>query len=226
MIPHYPDYTELLDTCAEYVRCEQGDTVYEVAQGWIQLHWGDAHKVAGGVRILEETWNRAFYAYGIFDMEQLVTTIEAHTHALSMLRSRQLETFADDDEQTTSNLWQAFFEALRPRGQTRSPYVATAKALHVLAPSFFVPFDAKICKYYSCNIDQPRGFLRFQHDMAEMAHHILKTYTAVHGGDEHSARADVCGSLYLQKTGSRYPKTMAKMLDEYNWVISKNRLEH
>jgi hypothetical protein len=218
VVVHYPTYRELLDACAKYVKLEQGDTNYEVVYAWVNQHWGDPIRVAGGIRILEETWNRAFYSRGIFDMNELMQVLVQNESQLTQLRLRHIETFSSPDEEVTRDLWQAFFTALKPRGRPVGPYVATAKALHLLVPSFFVPFDRAIAKNYGCSGSQPEGYVRFQHLMAELACYVLDSYVSEKGGDRQSARAMICGPLYSQKTGSHYSKTLAKLLDEYNWV--------
>ena len=221
---HRPNYNEFLAACAKYVKIEQGDTNYEVAHGWVEAHWNDPIRVAGGVRILEETWNRAFYSRrGIFDMQQVVQAIVKYKNELNQLRSRSIETFSSADENVTAQLWKIFFEALRPRGRLVSPYVATAKALHLLVPSFFVPFDGAIAKNYGCSERQPQGYIKFQHLMASLACHILDSFTAKNGGDRQTAKTLICGSMYTQQTASRYVKTFAKLLDEYNWVTRLDR---
>lgn len=218
MAVHHPSYRELLDACAKYVQLEQGDTNYEVAHSWVEQHWGDPIRVGGGVRILEETWNRAFYSRGIFDMKEFTRALEHSQSELTQLRSRQIENFGSADDQATRNLWGVFFEVLRPRGRNVRPFVATAKALHLLVPSFFVPLDAAIAKNYGCTGDQPEGYIRFQHLMAELACHILDSFVSENGSDRQNAKVMICGQLYAQKTGSHYSKTLAKLLDEYNWV--------
>jgi len=140
------------------VELEQGDTNYEVAHAWVEQHWGEPIRVAGGIRILEETWNRAFYSRGIFDMKDLIQALTQNESQLTQLRSRYIETFGSADEEITRNLWRTFFEALKPRRRPLSPYVATAKALHLLVPSFFVAFDTAIAKNYDCSGSQPEGY--------------------------------------------------------------------
>jgi hypothetical protein len=218
MVLKYPSYKELLDASAKYVELEQGDTNYEVAHAWVEQHWGDPIKVGGGIRILEETWNRAFYNRGIFDMKELIQALVQNEGELSQLRARHIETFSSADEEVTRKLWEAFFKALKPRGRLVSPYVATAKALHLLVPSFFVAFDRAIAKNYGCSGSQPEGYIRFQHLMASLACHILDSFVSENGGDHQTAKAMICGPLYMQQTGSHYFKTLAKLLDEYNWV--------
>jgi len=218
MVQHYPDYKELLNACAKYVELEQGDTNYEVACSWVEQHWGDPIRVAGGIRILEETWNRAFYSRGIFDMRELTQALVQNESKLTQLRSRHINSFSSADDAVTRDLWRAFFEPLKPRRRPISPYVATAKALHLLVPSFFVALDTAIAKNYGCSMSQPEGYIRFQHLMADLACHVLDSFVSENGGDRQSARTMICGSLYVQKTGSHYSKTLAKLLDEYNWV--------
>lgn len=221
MTQQYPNYEELLGACAKYVELEQGDTNYEMAHKWIELHWDDAVRVAGGIRILEETWNRGFYQYGIFDMQLVIRAIEQCRNLLSQLRLRHIETFGSDDEEPTQQLWNAFFKALRPRGRDVRPYVATAKALHLLVPNFFVPLDNAIARKYGCNVGQPGGFIKFQHHMAELARHVLDSFVTKYGGNHEMARATICERLYMERTGSHYIKTLAKLLDEYNWITRK-----
>lgn len=213
------DYKELLSVCAEYVLAEQGDTNYEIAHEWIEKHWPDPVKVAGGIRILEETWNRAFYDQrrGIFDMERLKRSIKQQVSLLNQLRLRHIESFNSADHTATNTLWETFFEALTPLKKPDRPFVATAKALHLLAPTFFVPFDAGIAKKYSCDGPQPQGYVKFQHHMAELACQVLDSFARENNGNREQARIAICGSLYTRHTHSHYLKTLPKLLDEYNW---------
>lgn len=224
MIPNRPSYKELLDACAEYVQLAQWDTDYEVAHKWVELHWDDALRVAGGIRILEETWNRYFYnPHGIFSMERVTQAIEKHRKLMSQLRVREVETFSFTDEELTQQIWDTFFEALMPMRRRVSPYVATAKAMHLLVPSFFVALDRTIAKNYGCTGEQPKGYIKFQYKMAEFARHVLDTFVASNGGNYEIARATICGRLYVERTGSHYTKSLAKLLDEYNWVKRKEK---
>lgn len=215
-------YETVLERCIDYVQKEQGDTNYEVAQTWVATHWGDWIRVAGGVRIFEETWNIGFYRFGIFDMNLVERALADNWGNFNIVRTRQIDSYNADDEEITGRLWNDFFVALKRRGSDASPCVATAKALHILAPSFFMAFDSGIAKKHRCNINQPRGYINFQHEMAEFARQLLTDYVGKHGGDIEQARKDICERLYIQKTGSHYTKTLAKILDEYNWMIKKD----
>ncbi|MGD0779488.1 MAG: hypothetical protein ABR954_01720 [Dehalococcoidales bacterium] len=217
----WPTYNELLNVCNDYVQKEQGDTNYEIPLTWVQQHWDDTQRLAGAVRIFEETWNRAFYnsARGIFDMTRLTNSLEKLKPYLNTLKSREIDSFGQQDEQILSVLWNELFESLRPRNKPDRPFIATTKALHLLIPTFFVPLDNKIDKHYSCNIVQPQGYIKFQHLMAEFASFVLNSYVTSQGGDINKARSSICGDLYIQKTGSKFKKSLAKILDEYNWMI-------
>ncbi len=222
MRSRYPNYKELINACVKYVQLEQGDTNYEIAHKWVELHWNDTVKVAGGIRILEETWNRAFYGQGIFDVQLVIQAIQQQRNLLNRLRLRHIETFDSADEEPTRELWDILFEALRPIGKKVRPFVATAKALHLLIPSFYVPFDNAIAKNYGCNIEQPAGYIKFQHQMAKFACHVLDTFIDENGGDPDTARFMICETLYPKRTGSHYVKSLAKLLDEYNWITFKD----
>lgn len=215
------DYRDLLNVCAEYVQREQGDTNYEIAHWWVEQHWPDPVKVAGGIRILEETWNRDFYDQrrGIFHMECLGQAIKQHTSALDQLRRRHIETFVSGDHAVTQILWDIFFEVLIPQKKPERPRVATAKALHLLVPTFFVPYDSKIADNYGCNRPEAQDYIRFQQYMAESASNVLDSFVMENGGNCDQARVAICGCLYTQQTGSHYGKTLPKLLDEYNFMV-------
>ncbi len=215
-------YQVLLQTCARYVAIAQGDTNYEIALTWIELNWNDPLRVAGGVRIIQETWNPAFYQGDMFDLKELAKALSDVQDSLNKLRLRDVKTFSSHDEEATWQLWNRLYEALGPRKRWKRPYVATAKTLHMLAPRFFVPFDTTIAEICGCYKGQPTGFVRFQSLMAEFARHALDTYVTEHGGDHPSAMIEICNSLYTRYTGSKCIKSLAKILDEYNWVTRED----
>ena len=184
MAPTPPNYQELLAVCREYTIKEQGDTNYEVARIWVDLHWSDSWKVAGAVRIFEETWNRAFYGrFGIFSMDHLVATINRNRTPLESFRELEIDQWSTRHEDLVGHLWTEMFESLRPMGRDVRLFVATSKALHILAPSFFMPFDAAILNTFTPNIDHPGRYIRFQSVMSEFAVHVLDTYVTENGGD-------------------------------------------
>jgi hypothetical protein len=222
MVNHKVGYETVLEKCKEYVQLEQGDTNYEVAQTWVAMHWADPIRVAGGIRIIEETWNQGFYRFGIFDMKSLEMALANSWEELNIVKARQIDSYNIDDEEITRKLWSNFFTALKPTIRKAGPLVATAKALHVLIPGFFMAFDSDIAKKYRCNTDQPRGYINFQLRMAEFAHDILTDYISQNGGNIEQARTDMCERLYIERTGSHYTKTLAKILDEYNWMTRKD----
>jgi hypothetical protein len=155
-------------------------------------------------------------------MARLINSLEKIKPYLNNFKKREIDSFGEQDEEALSILWKELFESLRPTRKPHNPSVATAKALHLLNPTFFVPFDAGISARYGCNIEQPKGYIKFQHLMAEFSLFVLQSYVDSHGGDFTQARTFICDNLYIQKTGSRYTKSLAKMLDEYNWINHKH----
>ena len=212
-------YVTVLNACKKYFEVEQGDTNYEIAQTWIQNHWGNAIEVAGGIRIIEETWNRAFYAFGIFDMNKLQQTLNLSWHLMDRMKIRHVNTFNTSDEKMTADIWSLLFEGLKPMKRQAGPSVATAKALHLLMPNFYVAFDNAIAQNYRCNIKQPDGYIKFMHTMARLSTEILNDFMYLNNTtDVNTAIKQLCGPVYMKYTGSHYSKSLAKILDEYNWI--------
>jgi hypothetical protein len=88
-------------------------------------------------------WNRRYYNIRGLRKEHikaLDASIEQHRNALMDFRERQIESLNPQDEEEITVLFSEFKAAL---GQT-----GAAKALHVLAPKFFPPWDTKIRDRY------------------------------------------------------------------------------
>ncbi len=220
----WPNYPELLNTCARYVQNEQWDSNYEIALSWAQQHYDDAQRLAGAIRNFEETWNRAFYgSRGIFPMTRLVESLTKIKPYLEILKGRQIENFCQQDGEIITVLWRELFDSLRPMRKPDRPFVATTKALHLLLPELVVPLDNAITEKYQVNGEQPQNFIKFQELMSKFALFILDSYIAEHGGDYTNARESICGKLYIQRTGCLYTKSLAKILDEYNWIKAHNK---
>ena len=102
---------------------------------------------------------------------------------------------------------------------------ATAKILHILVPELFVMWDKAILEYYHANdlkvSDSGPGYVHFLMAMKELAISINEQFQS---NVNHPFTKDKDLSLYLlRETNSNHPKTLAKFLDEYNWVtITRN----
>lgn len=97
---------------------------------------------------------------------------------------------------------------------------ATGKVLHVLNPELFVMWDRPILNYLSRKSaisDSPQGYRIFLQQMNREAVHICSSFTAAVLNPP-SESGDSPDAYLSRQMNYNPPKTMAKYLDEYNWV--------
>lgn len=145
---------------------EKRDAIYKVSTFLVDHFWGDPPQMTDALGVLLLIWNNAFYRYGLFDYAALENVLRANIKDLKGFRERDIESFSAGDEGTITTLFAAFLEGLaiaegKSKG-SRSP-VSVAKALHLLAPTFFPLWDDKIAKGYQCHYSSnPSGqYLKF-----------------------------------------------------------------
>lgn len=103
-------------------------------------------------------------------------------------------------------------------GRRRLGGTASSKILNALAPRLFVMWDRKIREHYECE-DTATGFEQFQRRMQQNAREISRTFAERFPDQSDGPVESLCSRL-----GCDHPKrmTMAKLLDEYNWVVITN----
>jgi len=192
-----PRREEFLSGIEAYERREQREAVYKIAAFVVARFWGEHAVIADAVTALLVSWNRAFYRFGMFNVATLEACIADNAEQVERFRTRDISSLAYEDEAYIEGLFRKFLEALRiglgsSRGR-KSP-VSAAKALHLMAPSFFPIWDSKIAVEYGCQYGSDpmaayRAFCRVTRDVAE----ATRGYTG------------------------RTDKTLVKLIDEYNY---------
>ena len=99
--------------------------------------------------------------------------------------------------------------------------VAASKVLHILRPSLFVMWDGPILSHYR-NIDRavsntPAGYSAYLHHMKDMATQLTNSFHEAALNPPADANDTVAAYLSRHMLYNP-PKTMAKYLDEFNWV--------
>lgn len=148
-----PNRKEFFKGYNEFEKHEKRDAMYEVATFLVSHFWGKPADMADGLGVLLLTWNQAFYRYGVFDFDKLEKCITDNRQKIDSFRNRDICSLSSLDEAGIKALFAEFLKALQiDSGKLegrRSP-VAVAKALHLLAPSFFPLWDDKIARAYGC----------------------------------------------------------------------------
>jgi len=113
-----------------------------------------------------------------------------------------------------------FYDDLRSIGH-RFGATATSKLLHLLQPNLFVMWDSKILAHYRGNnpniMDDGNGYCAFLYSMQDMAINIHEAFN-----HQNEGQGDDPAIFLSQQLHYHQPQTLAKFIDEYNWVtISK-----
>lgn len=132
---------------------EPREAMYRVATFLVTQFWREPSDLADGIGVLLLTWNQALYRYGAPDLKRFEDFLSVNSRVLGQLRSRDISTFSSADHEGILALFASALEALaiaegKSQGH-RSP-VGVAKALHLLAPSFFPLWDKAIADAYGC----------------------------------------------------------------------------
>jgi len=177
---------------------ERRDAMYKIATFLLVHFWGKPKDMADGMGVLLLTWNQAFYRYGHFDFDKLEATIQANLPTIQVYRDMNILDLKKSDEAAITSLFNEFLKALEISGgklNGRKSPVATAKALHLLGPSFFPLWDDRIARAYDCyyNPNPAEMYISFSYKMQGIA----KTMAPKVSGEE---------------------KTFLKLIDEYNYA--------
>lgn len=195
-----PSPDELRQGYQEFQRREKRDAMYKTASFLVAHFWGKPAEMADSLGVLLLTWNQAFYRYGSFDFDRLEKCIRENMPLLEKYRTRSILSYSSNDDKDVSLLFQEFLISLEiadgSKAGTQSP-VATAKALHLLAPDYFPLWDDKIARAYGCHYsyNPVAKYLAF----IKLCKQIAATLQPAMDG---------------QDTG----KTLIKLIDEYNYA--------
>ena len=110
--------------------------------------------------VVVENWNKRYYIGSHPDYERLEEVLSAHRQTLTTLTLRSIAGYnAQVDGTEVESLYRDLMLPLSVRRQGRKTraHVSTAKALHVLAPSFFPPWDQNIADAWGCYWHDPKS---------------------------------------------------------------------
>jgi len=166
----------------------------------IMDRWGDAGEMATGIGLLLKSWHNAFYRFGPHDPARLAACLEENMPILGTLRERVIYSFAPDDESNVRWLFGVFTAALKggKKGEQEST-VATAKAMHLLAPGFLPLWDNPIAGAYGQFPMLAHNYISFSKQMKELASAVQR----------YVPNPDDC--------------TILKRVDEFNYAVFTQR---
>lgn len=212
---------KLAKGCAAFWKNESRDAMYRIAEKLVEEGWNKPAEVADGLGVVLLTWNNAAYRYGSFDFYELERFLKKNRGVLSAYRRRHIESFEPDaDAGPVKALFDEALDALAYTEARRKTPVGAAKALHVLAPSFFPLWDQNIAKGCGCNWYGPdraaAKYLAFMEQARATIARLEAQFSDGRKPDALPAARSLEASL-SKKAGRS--KTMLKFLDEYLYVI-------
>ena len=195
----FPDKGEFIKGHTAFKTKDPRDAVYNVATAFISCIWGDPIQMADGIGEFLLKWNKLFYRSDKnLDFDALERCIAANLQKLKGFRERDIFSLSNDDEDNIKYLFNEFLNASKissgKRQGTKSP-VSVAKALHVIAPSFFPLWDTAIARHYGCDYSKlpAKKYFLFCIKMKNMAK-AVKNYV------------------------NKPPDKLLKLMDEYNFA--------
>lgn len=133
---------------------ERRDSMYHVATYLVTNFLNQPAMLTDGLGVLLLTWNQAFYRYGSFDFKKLEKCLIKNKKTINHFRNRKIFSISDGDKIYIKKLFNELLKSLEitqgKKKHQKSP-VATAKALHLLAPDFFPLWDQRISNAYGYN---------------------------------------------------------------------------
>ncbi len=145
--PDMPTTKDLEDAHEIYLENEPRDLFYHAASELVRLSRTNATDInlAEALAVLLLTWNQSFYRfhpdlYSEEHFKDIEGLLEAHEATIAKFGRGSIFTLRDEDRETVQTIFTAFRKILRPTG--------AAKALHLLAPTFFPIWDFAIRQAY------------------------------------------------------------------------------
>lgn len=211
-------YKELLSGCKAFVENEPRDAMYRVAIKILDSSWGNFPEMTDGLGVLLLTWNQALYRYEEFDFQDLEDCIRKSWRDIEGFKVRDIDSLTSLDEAKIKKLFDNFLDALRTT-KAKSP-VATAKAIHLLCPSFFPLWDNDISKAYGTPIvhgdsaGASTRYVGFMWKIKTDVDGILTNYMSTF----HIDRATSVQRILRLHPRYKPYLTMLKLIDEYNYA--------
>lgn len=212
------DYRELLKWCHLYLLNEPRDASYRLSAVFLDERWGNIKAMCETIENLMFSWMPQIFYIGKNRpaFANLPDCISKWLDSLSSFRRRCIDSLENSDEDSIGELFWDFKDALKNgRGQTSD--VAAGKALGLLAPEFFPLWDSNIQVHY-----QRYDYFSFQCLMREFWIKIVDSYPSSIREEGMSKIAELYCDMPV--FGTHFPKTLLKMIDEYNYAKYTLRL--
>jgi hypothetical protein len=151
MITHPITMADVRSAREAFEKNEPRDLFYRTATELVglALREPDRLAVADALAVLLQTWNKNFYrfhkAFDAAHFTEIDGLLAKYRAELKAFRERKIENLAEVDAENVQALFKDFEAVLGP--------VGAAKALHLLAPTFFPLWDRTIAKKYGLPLD-------------------------------------------------------------------------
>ena len=134
----------------------------------------------------------------------------------------------NNNQMTVSKVIDSYYKKVKTIGYRFGP-TATSKLLHILQPELFVMWDKDIINYYKNNNNQNvsntgQGYCVYLKKMQETAKQVYRSFQKAVLNTSVGANQNPADYLSTQMMYNP-PKTLAKYLDEYNWITKTKKVQ-
>lgn len=192
------------------------DLTYKWAVQLISDYWNDPRIIVAGCGILLLDWNQQYYRlHGMFDLKKLEKCVYKWHEKLSEYRQRNIRSLKLNDEEQIKQFFEDFEATLKGcKSPDRAP-VSTAKALHILASSFFPPWDTDIAEAHGCGEKSPEDYTKFMDIIKKEVDEIIEDYIKTCDMSKEEAEKAIFREIYPREG---FEKSLVKLIDECNFA--------
>lgn len=225
-------YKQIIDGAKKY---GLGDNIYDLSSLLISKYGFESKESIAGIFLLIFSWNRFYYtpppwsnirrakSIDIMDMhvEKFEETIKNQIEYVKALREKALENVDYNSQierlgvsvgDAICHLFSQFANFLGATG--------ASKALHLLLPKLIVMWDSKIREDYEVEANAD-GFFRFQKRSKKVIENALIDFMK-----EYDVTRDEAIKRILELRHGKKIKTLAKLIDEFNWATKGQNKSH
>lgn len=200
---------ELIDGCKAYLKKNPRDVAYKEA-----VKLAKRGEELDGILLLLTSWNSAYSRPRRIYPNQI---IEEASHLLQntsqerlVLRNKKLETINSGDLERIESMFRTFWQE-KAIGCT-----GASKALHILEPQLFVPWDTAIrqnyhSKHQNSSHSYEKCYLAFMKQMCDCARRLI----------ERKPKEQICKEC---SNNEFLTVDLPKALDQYNFATAKGLL--
>lgn len=208
-IERMKDPDSLLEGCRQFILQEKRDPVYVVALEYTHRNEDSLLNITYAAQTLLLGWGTRFYSSRMREAQNLrddlLRLYEANESELKRIAGVHLGEITQGDLSAVRDLFRTFSSCNSIR------WTGASKALHVRVPRTFVMWDM--------DIRAGHHLLHSSHDPVSCYEEFMRTSNDIARGLLKKMSEAELAQRHFSFDSTRFERTLAKMMDEYNYAI-------